>query len=744
MLSHGFCISGTDTDVGKTVITAALLRALRQQGLPARAVKPVQTGVVCAAQEGDAARYADAVQDFPCEGREALTLRAYRLAASPHLAAREEGQELALEPLLHDIAALQEGTFLLLEGAGGLYVPLNADCCVLDMMARLNLPLIVVAANRLGVLNHCLLTVAAAQQRGLTVAALVLTETCASPEVDAAKALTPHKGDACASPTVSNSQHTALCIAQDTAPFLRERLPHVLVLEVPHCPAIAHADARVRHKGWDMLAKALSPLGELAQQQWQGHKSAALGTMVAPQQECANATAPLAPELSMALPPDAVLHVDAAHIWHPYTSVTAPLPVREVSHTAGQHMYLRDGRALVDGMASWWCAIHGYGHPRLVRALQEQAARMSHVMFGGLTHQPAIALTQSLVPLLPAGLERIFYADSGSVAVEVALKMALQYAHATGTGHKRHTFLVPRGGYHGDTVGAMSVCDPVNGMHSLFTGFLPQQHFVDRPSCAFGAYNTALDNPQQNLSTIPFDPACMQALEEAFVRHGHEAAALILEPIVQGAGGMWLYHPEYLRRAVALCHEYGVLCIVDEIATGFGRTGKLFACEWAGISPDILCMGKALTGGMLTLAATACTNRVAEGISRHGGVFMHGPTFMANPLACAVAHASVTELVQSPWQRRVARIEKALIEGLAPCAEVTGVAAVRVLGAIGVVECQQPVPVETLQDFFVQQGVWLRPFGRLIYCMPPYTCTEQEIHTITTALCAAVQQGIHR
>lgn len=724
MLTHGFTISGTDTDVGKTVVTAALLRALRQHAFPAMAVKPVQTGVLDPAHDGDAARYSDAVQDLPTKGHGAVTLRAYALAASPHLAARNEGQELDAETLLADIAALQQEAFLLVEGAGGLYVPLNDTVCMVDIFARLGLPLIVVAANRLGVLNHCLLTVAAAQQKGIAVAAIVVTQ---------CKPLTGHKD--------------AETIAQDTVPHLQACLPHIPVLELPHCAAINDGDAHVRLQGWDTLAHALKPLVTLACQKMQRSSHSSDASVAWACDTALPQTAlPKAPTVTIPLAQISVqdvLQLDAAHIWHPYTSATTPLPVREVSHTAGQCIHLRDGRALVDGMSSWWCAIHGYGHPRLVRALQDQAQCMSHVMFGGLTHQPVVRLTQSLLPLLPAGLERIFYADSGSVAVEVALKMALQYAYNTGRAD-RNIFLVPRGGYHGDTVGAMSVCDPVNGMHSVFTGFLPQQDFVDRPNCAFGAFNTALSQPQVgDASTIPFDPACMEPLEQAFASHGQRAAAFIVEPIVQGAGGMWMYHPEYLRRAFALCREYGVLFIADEIATGFGRTGKMFACEWAGISPDILCMGKALTGGMMTLAATACSAPVAEGISLHGGVFMHGPTFMANPLACAVAHASVETLLESPWQARVARIEQGLMRGLSPCVGAKGVAQVRVLGAIGVVECQQPVPVEALQRFFVQQGVWLRPFGRLIYAMPPYTCTEQEIDTITTALCAAVQQGIH-
>ena len=418
-------------------------------------------------------------------------------------------------------------------------------------------------------------------------------------------------------------------------------------------------------------------------------------------------------------PHSSILELDKQYVWHPYSSLTDPIPCYEVTSADGVYLHLSDGRSLIDGMSSWWCAIHGYNHPALNAAAKGQIDLMSHVMFGGITHKPAVVLCEKLASISPPGLNKVFLSDSGSVSVEVAIKMACQYWISLGMSRKSRLLTI-QSGYHGDTFAAMSVCDPLTGMHHIFKEVLTKQFFAPPPRTKFKE------------KWVEEDIADFKKILEA---HSSEIAAVILEPIVQGAGGMRFYSPQYLIRVRELCDQFEVLLIADEIATGFGRTGELFACNWANIAPDIMCIGKALTGGYMTLAATLCSEKVSDGICEgEAGCFMHGPTFMGNPLACAVANASIDLLMEQDWKANIDRIQEQFQKRLEPFAAMSTVAEVRCLGAIGVVELHKPVDVHRIQQQFVDTGIWIRPFGKLVYLMPPFIITNEQLETLVDSM----------
>lgn len=709
------CVCGTDTGAGKTVVTAGLLAALERADFEIQAIKPIQTGCL-KDKEGnllapDVLVYRQAALNAPAQA-----LISLEDACSPHLAAVRAGLEITVSSLMIRLETIVRKTDIsLVEAAGGLFCPLNERELMIDLFsaisARFETRIVLAAPNKLGVINQALLNLAILQQRKLPPAGLILTQT---------------------GPASHEPSPLEAVIQKENQSFICETGNIECLAEIPYLPALSQGESISatekdwpapdgperyrRNEAWKILAELLSPTAQ---------------KLIQPRSP--GLTRPIYPEEDQSRKTRQLLSYDRDHLWHPYTSALKPLKAWEACRTEGAYIHLRsagndgldfDGQVL-DGMASWWAAIHGYRHPALMAALAEQASIMPHVMFGGLTHEPATALARKLLELAPSSLRRVFLADSGSVAVEVALKMAVQYQQAAGR-QSKSSILAIRGGYHGDTLGAMSICDPVNGMHHLFSGLLPGQRFAPRPQSRFAA---------------PFDPADVNGLKKLIREHQSSLAAVVLEPIVQGAGGMWFYHPEYLKALRELCDRHELLLILDEIATGFGRTGKMFACQWAEIEPDIMCVGKALTGGVMTLAAVLSSEKVACGLSEDGGVLMHGPTFMGNPLACSVACASLNQLSAYPWEEKIKRMESLMLQYLPLCLARPGVDDVRVLGGIGVVEMKNPVNVEKLQDFFVREhGVWIRPFGKLIYIMPPYIVTPDEL----TKLCEAINEAVEK
>ncbi|MDR2677055.1 MAG: adenosylmethionine--8-amino-7-oxononanoate transaminase [Puniceicoccales bacterium] len=666
-VGNSIFITGTDTDVGKTQVMAALLR----QWLPAiatgsiAAIKPIQTGCD-AGIVLDIDIYRQAISDLTPDHRRRVDiacLREFKAACSPHLAAAREGETIAPESLLEELRAIiRSHASTLIEGAGGVLVPIDGrGFTMADLVAALDVPIVLVAPNRVGAINQVFLTMAELVRRSLTVAAIVLNQVTKEASLE------------------------ELQYYEDNVAQIKNHFPAIPVVAVPFCLGVPNL--RVVAMG-EQLAAQLP--GDFFSKK----------------------------TVSFAQKWDTSLAWDRSHLWHPYedqASSSLPLPVVSAR---GVQLQLADGRELIDGISSWWCAIHGYNHPRLNEAIGKQLRSMAHVMFAGLIHDPAVELGQRLLAFAPKSLQKIFYADSGSVAVEVAMKMALQRARGVGKPKKRRFFAL-KGAYHGDTSGAMSLCDPAEGMHRRFSKILSRQIFLPQPRVPFGQ---AIDGARERQRYEPF-----------FKKHAHEIAGFFLEPVAQCAGGFWFYSADYLELFRRLCDEYDILFIVDEIATGFGRTGKLFACQWANVEPDILCVGKGLTGGYITLAATLTTEAVATAVRRDGPL-MHGPTYMANPLACAVACASLDLIGEGIWWEKTCHIERFLRNKLAPLASLENVADVRVLGSMGAVETCAPVDRPSFQKHCADCGVWLRPFANIIYVMPAYTIADAQLEKITSAM----------
>ncbi len=648
-----FFITATDTNVGKTYITAYLLKLFLTKGYQARAIKPIETGFnyqngVPVASDVHTYQQINPNNNYP-------PAYYFDLPASPHYSARLANSQIDIDTL-EDYCQkhIEKSEITLIEGAGGLLVPFDHQHNFTHLIKRLNCPIILVVKNQLGAINQALTNIELCEFYGINIACIVMNQTDPSDD-----------------------------LALENIHFIKTQTD-IPVVQIDN------------HSSFKQFVDKFTPIiNNLLK------KILATNNLIKK------------------------LNLDKNHLWHPYTSMIKPLKTYHVNYAEGKYIYVLSEESkpikLLEGMGSWWAVNQGYNRDDLKKSAIKQINQFSHVMFGGLTHNPAIELGKTLLEILPNGLEHIFYADSGSVSVEVAIKMALQFQVARNP--QKTKMLTPMGGYHGDTFGAMSVCDPINGMHSLFRTMLAEQIFIPRPNCPYNQ---------------PFDKQCLEPLKQALAKHQGEIAGIIIEPLVQGAGGMWFYHADYLRYLRKVCDEQDIVLIFDEIATGFGRTGAMFASNLAKVTPDIICLGKAITGGFMSFACTVTNQKIAHGISKNGNPFMHGPTFMGNPLACAVAKTAINSLQNSDWQTNVKNIEQWLIEGLEPCKNLKNVVDVRILGAIGVVEMHEPVNVQELQAKFIKKGVWLRPFGKLIYTMPHFNFNQADIEHICGAIYGVV------
>ena len=670
-----YFVSGTGTGVGKTVATGLAARDLARRGVDAITVKMVQTGDAGFSEDVEEHRRLAGGGPFPEDAAGLTAPQVFAFPASPLLAAELEGRRVDFSAIDRAVAACAEAhSVVLVEGAGGLAVPLDGETLAIDFAAARGWPLVLVADGRLGAINHTLLSLEAVKARGMALAGVVHVE---------APAGTDPRIDADAERAVRRA--------------LERDFPGVPLVRLPRFDVSSGTVPDVD----------FSPIFAT----WEPARSAAAGAGAGG----SDAARPVSAARSAA-----DLDWDRRKIWHPYASLGTPPPVFEAVRGLGAEVELADGTRLVDAVASWWSVAHGHDHPAIVEAVKRQASRMTHVMFGGFTHEPAVALSRRLAAIAPEGLDNVFFADSGSIAVEVASKMAVQYQRALGR-PERCKLLALRGGYHGDTAGAMALSDP-DGMHVLFRGIMPKHFFADKPSVPFDG---------------EWDDACLASVERAFDEHGGEIAAAICEPVFQAANAMWFYHPRFLRGLRRICDERGALLVYDEIAAGLWRTGRRWAHEHAGdgAAPDVLCTGKALTGGAMTLAAVLASDRVAGTIS--GGrpsAFMHGPTFMANPLACAAACASLDLFAASDYAEKARRIERAFRTGLEPLRGAPNVADVRVLGAAGVVELVSPPAPEDVRRVILETGVWLRPFAGFVYSIPPFVVSDSQLSRICEAI----------